>query len=91
MLSPEEDVKAYAFRQQGWKFSRIARHLGPSRATIRAYLNNQRTPGMRQRALPDPFDRYHAYVATPHLWASALGGIDDTIDGVVRRHRCVTA
>jgi hypothetical protein len=36
MLSPEEEVEAYALCQQGWKISRIARHPVRSRATIRA-------------------------------------------------------
>ena len=77
MLSPEEDVEAHALHKQGWTISAIARHLGRSRATVRAYLNDQRTPGKRRRSEQDPFDRFAEYVterlkADPHVWASAL-------------------
>jgi transposase len=77
MLSPEEDVEAHALRHRGWTISAIARHLGRSRITVRAYLNGARQPGVRRRSVPDPFDRVEEYVAQrlrddPHVWATAL-------------------
>jgi transposase len=77
MLSPEEDVEAHALHRRGWTISAIARHLGCSRATVRAYLNNARTPGQRRESRPDWFDPYEEYVAArlredPHVWATAL-------------------
>jgi len=47
------------------------------RKTIRAYLAGQRTPGVRHRADPDPFDAFIDYVTArltedPHLWAATL-------------------
>lgn len=77
MISQEEDVDAHALRRQGMSISAIARHLGRDRATIRAYLNGDRTPGQRKPSGVDAFGPYAAYVAQrlandPHVWAVAL-------------------
>lgn len=77
MLSSEEDVEAHALHKQGWKISQIARHLGRDRKTVRAYVNGDRQPGVRQRSQPDPFDEVAAYVGQrlvddPHVLATAL-------------------
>ena len=74
MLAWEEDVDAYSLRQQGWSISAIARHLGRDRKTIRAYLNGERTPGVRAPP-PDEFVRFLPYCRQrlsddPHLWAA---------------------
>ena len=47
MLTWENDVEASALRRQGWTISAIARHLGHDRKTISAYLDGERTPGVR--------------------------------------------
>ena len=77
MLAWEELVEAQALRRRGWPIAAIARHLGRSRNTIKAYLRGERGPGVRRRAGADPLERYAAYVAQrlqddPHLWASTL-------------------
>lgn len=77
MLAWEEDVEAHALREQGWTISAIARHLGRDRKTVRAYLNGERTPGVRATSADDPFDVVAGFVARrlqddPHVWASAL-------------------
>src|SRR5688572_27501810 len=76
MLTWEDDVEVHALRKQGWTISAIARHLGRDRKTVRAYLNGQRAPGVRQRG-EDPFEAFVAYVAArltedPHLWGLTL-------------------
>ena len=76
MLAWEEDVDAHSLRRQGWSISAIARHLGRDRKTIRAYLNGERTPGVRT-APPDEFVRFLPYCRQrlsddPHLWAATL-------------------
>ena len=76
MLTREDDIDVHALRRQGWTISAIARHLGKDRKTVRAYLNG-REAGVRERELPDPFERFAAYVGQrltedPHLWASTL-------------------
>ena len=50
MLTQEDDVDAHAFRKRGWSISAIARHLDHDRRTIRAYLNDERTAGVRAPA-----------------------------------------
>jgi len=65
-------VEAHALHNRSWTISAIARHLGRSRSTVRAYLTDQRTAGERGRAVPDPFDRLETYVAArltedPHV------------------------
>ena len=77
MLSLEEDVQAQALRQQGWSISAIARHLQINRRTVRRYLSDDVTPGVRRPAGPDGFEPFAGYarqrlVDDPHLWATAL-------------------
>lgn len=76
MLTWENDVEVHALHARGWSISAIARHTGRDRKTIRAYLNGERTPGVRKRA-SDPFAPFLDYVAArliedPHLWAITL-------------------
>jgi transposase len=77
MLTEEEFVDVIALRRRGWTISAIARHLGRDRKTIRAYVEGRRQPGVRRRAVPDPFERFELYVRErlaedPHLWGTAL-------------------
>ena len=77
MLSEEDDVDIHALKRQGMTISEIARRTDHDRKTIRAYLAGQRTPGVRHRAAPDPFDAFLDYVTArltedPHLWAATL-------------------
>jgi transposase len=77
MLTWEEDVEVSALHHRGWTISAIARHLGRSRTTIRAYVRGERQPGERRRSVPDPLAPYLAYVSErlredPHVWATAL-------------------
>ncbi|WUE08577.1 IS21 family transposase [Nonomuraea sp. NBC_00507] len=80
MLTQGEDVEAQALRKRGWSISAIARHLGRSRPTIRAYLNGERVPGQRRRSGADPFEPYAEYcrlrldadTGDPHVWGTTL-------------------
>lgn len=77
MLTREDDIDAHALYKRGWTIAAIARHLGRDRKTIRAYLRGDRTPGLRARSGPDPFEVFAVYCAArlgedPHLWASTL-------------------
>ncbi len=77
MITREEDIDIHALFRRGWTVSAIARHVGRDRKTIRAYLRGDRVPGVRARAVTDPFDPFVAYCAArltedPHLWASTL-------------------
>ena len=77
MISQVENVEAHALRRQGWSISAIARHLGRDRKTVRAYLSEQREPGVRARTVPDSFTAFAPYVAQrlaedPHVWAVVL-------------------
>ncbi len=77
MLSLDDDVEAFALREQGWSISAIARHLGVDRKTVRAYLNGERVAGQRKRSAPlliEPFVDYCRMRLSddPHLWASTL-------------------
>ncbi|HSW43215.1 MAG TPA: hypothetical protein VLM76_11960 [Patescibacteria group bacterium] len=77
MLTEGDDVEVHALAGRGWSISAIARHLGRDRATVRAYLAGERTPGVRRRAAPDPLEPFAAYLAArfaddPHLWLTAL-------------------
>ena len=77
MLTQGEDVEVHALAGRGWSISAIARHLGRDRATVRAYVVGERTPGVRRRAAPDPLEPFAAYLAArfvddPHLWLTAL-------------------
>ena len=76
MLTWEDDVEVHALRKRGWSISAIARHTGRDRKTVRAYLNGDRSPGVRVRAV-DPFAPFVDYVVArlledPHLWAITL-------------------
>lgn len=77
MLSLEDDVEAHALHRQGWTISAIARHLGRSRMTIRAYLAGTSVPGQRRRSGPDSFAAIEPYIRArltedAHVWGSAL-------------------
>ncbi|WP_136709755.1 IS21 family transposase [Agromyces sp. H66] len=77
MLSERSSVDIHALKRQGMTISEIARRTGHDRKTIRAYLNGDRVPGVRRRAVPDGFDEFVDYVAArlgddPHLWAVTL-------------------
>lgn len=77
MLTREDDVDAHALHARGWSISAIARHLGHDRKTIRAYLNGERTAGVRRPVGEDHFDRFEPYVRErlgedPHVWASVV-------------------
>jgi transposase len=76
MLTWGDDVEVHALRSRGWSISAIARHTGRDRKTVRAYLNGDRVPGVRARAV-DPFASFLDYVTArlvedPHLWAITL-------------------
>ncbi|MEA9985974.1 hypothetical protein [Subtercola sp. RTI3] len=67
----------HALKRPGMTISEIARRTDHDRKTIRAYLSGQRSPGIRKRADPDPFDVFVVYVTArlaedPHLWAATL-------------------
>src|SRR5690625_6184473 len=77
MLTWEDDVEVHALRQRGWTISAIARHTGRDRKTIADYLSGKRTPGVRARPGPDPFEPFVDYVTArltedPHVWARTL-------------------
>lgn len=77
MLTPEEDVEITSLRKRGWTISAIARHVGHDRKTVRGYLSGDREAGVRERAEPDPFDRFEPYVRQRfvddgHVWATTL-------------------
>ena len=77
MLTQEDDVDAHALRKRGWTISAIARHLGHDRKTIRAYLNGERSAGVRASTGQDRFDPFVDYcrerlIEDPHLWAMTL-------------------
>ena len=76
MITWGDDVEVHALRKQGWTISAIARHVGRDRKTVRAYLNGERKPGVRQRT-SDPFAPFVEYVTArlaedPHLWGITL-------------------
>ena len=76
MLTWENDVEVHALRARGWSISAIARHTGRDRKTVRAYLNGDRSPGVRARTV-DTFAPFADYVTArlledPHLWALTL-------------------
>ncbi len=77
MLTRGEDVEAHALRKRGWSISAIARHLDRDRKTIRAYLNDERVPGVRARSGPDPLARFEKYLTARfaddhHVWGTVL-------------------
>ena len=63
MLTQGEDVEVHALAARGWSISAIARHTGRDRKTIRAYLNGDRAPGVRTRAV-DAFAPFVVSLAT---------------------------
>jgi len=71
-------VEVHALRKRGWSISAIARHLDRDRKTVRAYLNNERVPGMRARPdVPDPLAPYEKYLVARfgddhHVWGTTL-------------------
>jgi len=76
MLTREEDVEIHALHKRGWSISAIAGHTGRNRRTIRNYINEVTTPGVR-RAGEDSFAPFVDYVSArlgedPHLWARTL-------------------
>ena len=76
MITWGDDVEVHALRKQGWTISAIARHVGRDRKTVRAYLNGERKPGVRQRT-SDRFAPFVEYVTArlaedPHLWGITL-------------------
>ena len=76
MLTWENDAEVQALRARGYSISAIARHTGRDRKTVRAYLNGERTPGVRKRAV-DAFAPFADYVTArlvedPHLWVLTL-------------------
>jgi transposase len=77
MLTWEDDMEVHALRNRGWTISAIARHVGRDRKTVRDYLAGKRTPGVRARSGPDPFEPFVEYVTArltedPHVWARTL-------------------
>ena len=77
MLAWESVVEAKALRARGWSISAIARHLQINRRTVRRYLSDEATVGVRRPAGPDGFEPFAGYarqrlVDDPHLWATAL-------------------
>ena len=83
MLTQEDDVDAHALRKRGWSISAIARHLGHDRKTIRAYLNGERSAGVRVATGPGRFDPFVDYcrerlVEDPHVWSMTL--FDEVVD-----------
>ncbi|MFN7151491.1 MAG: Mu transposase domain-containing protein [Microthrixaceae bacterium] len=77
MLSERSSVDIHALHRQGMTISEIARRTHHDRKTIRAHLNGERAPGVRQPAGPDAFEAFVDYVTArltedPHLWAATL-------------------
>jgi transposase len=77
MLSERSSVDIHALKRQGMTISEIARRTHHDRKTIRAYLNGERVPGVRQPAGTDGFAVFVDYVSArlsedPHLWAATL-------------------
>ena len=77
MLSERSSVDIHALHRQGMTISEIARRTHHDRKTIRAYLNGDRAPGVRQPAGTDAFEVFVDYVTArltedPHLWAATL-------------------
>jgi transposase len=70
-------MEVAALHKDGWSVSAIARHLGRDRKTVRRYLSDEVTVGVRARSTTDPFDRVEPYVRQrladdPHLRATVL-------------------
>ena len=87
MLTQREDVNIAAWYEAGWKISEIARHVGRDPKTVRAYLNGERTSGVRRSSEPDTFEPFVDYVRARMMddhtiWASAL--YDEVVPGHVK-------
>lgn len=63
MMTREEELEAQALRARGWSISAIARHLELDCKTVRAYVNGERSPGVRARSTPAVFEPFASYVA----------------------------
>ena len=61
MLAWESVVEAKALRARGWSISAIARHLQINRRTVRRYLSDEATVGVRRPAGPDGFEPFAGY------------------------------
>lgn len=77
MLTWEDDMEVHALRKRGWDISKIARHTGFDRKTVRKYLKGEQAPGVRARPSPDRFAPFVDYITArlaedPHLWALTL-------------------
>ena len=66
MLTHADDVEAHGLRERGWTISAVARHFGRDRKGP-AYLNGERTPGLRVHSAPDPLEPFekHLVVCAP--------------------------
>ena len=89
MLTWEDDVEVHALRKRGWSISAIARHTGRDRKTVRDYLSGKRTPGVRARSSPDPFEPFIDYVRArlredPHLWRAPCATSSKSLGSVCR-------
>ena len=76
MLTQEGDVEIHALAARGWKISKIARHTGRDRKTVRAYLEGRgggQNPKPRASCL-DPYREYRAqrFDDDPHVTAAVL-------------------
>ncbi len=76
MIPEHAAHRAINLAERGWSVSKIARHLGHDRRTIRVYLSGQRAPG-QPREQTDSFTPFTAYAARrvrddPHLRAAGL-------------------
>ena len=76
MIPEHAAHRAIGLAEQGWSVSKIARHLGHNRRTIRVYLRGERAPG-QPRGQADSFTPFTAYVTRrvrddPHLRGAAL-------------------
>jgi hypothetical protein len=75
MLTRGEDEEAHALSTRGWSISAIARHLARNRKTVRSYMNNQRTPGVRARSdVPYPPASCEKYVIARFADDHQVGG-----------------
>ena len=76
MIPEHAAHQAISLAERGWSVSKIARHLGHDRKTLRVYLHGNRAPG-QPREQADSFTPFTAYVARrvgddPHLRAAGL-------------------
>jgi hypothetical protein len=80
MLPPERVQQIFTLRAAGMPVRAIARQLGHSPQTVRDYLHQRRTPGVRAVSRSDLFTSVFAdycrqrFAEDPHLQSSALLG-----------------